>query len=265
MLLMDAGVVPSRVDVALVCGGRFHDFDYARVQLLIGLQQWPNVRTSVYTDYEFMIDRRDWQMVVSYTCDVRPSRSAEQALVSYVSNGGRWIGLHGTNAALETPDIPGPVVTPNANPDFYALLGSRFVAHPPVHEYLVSPTDISHPLTEGVEAFTVRDELYCSEMNPPVETLLATRFEGSCPSFAGEIPAGPDRPVLYLKHTGSGTVCYCTLGHCRGLVDTLELPHIEPSVDRGSWEEPMFRRIIERALAWGLTRPTGIVSNGSTS
>jgi len=61
----------------LVCGGKYHDFDYARVELLKLLGEDPDVRTEVASDYRDLeaIARADF--LVTYTCDVRPSPTRE--------------------------------------------------------------------------------------------------------------------------------------------------------------------------------------------
>jgi uncharacterized protein len=62
----------GRVDAVLVCGGRWHDFDFARHQLLGALGDWEQVRTRVFEDYRSLdaLERAD--LLISYTCDVRP-------------------------------------------------------------------------------------------------------------------------------------------------------------------------------------------------
>ena len=42
----------GRIDAALVCGGVYHDFDFARLQLLSLLADDEAVRTKVFQDYE---------------------------------------------------------------------------------------------------------------------------------------------------------------------------------------------------------------------
>src|SRR5271156_3679478 len=106
---MSADEPLSLVDVALVCGGRFHDFDYARVQLLGELQRWPTVRTRVYSDYSFMTVLPAPLFLLSYTCDLRPTEAEQSAIENFVTSGGRWVALHGTNSVLQFGDSPGKV------------------------------------------------------------------------------------------------------------------------------------------------------------
>ena len=43
---------PPRVDCVLICGGVWHDMDFARLELLKLLAEDPRVRTRVFEDYE---------------------------------------------------------------------------------------------------------------------------------------------------------------------------------------------------------------------
>ena len=47
-----SGEQPKRVDAYLVAGGRFHDIDFARLELLKLLSEHPHVRVTVGSDYE---------------------------------------------------------------------------------------------------------------------------------------------------------------------------------------------------------------------
>ncbi len=249
----------DRIDAVLVCGGKYHDFDFARQQLLTELGRFDRLRTRVFEDYrctdtDGALDGAD--VLVTYTCDVRPSAPQQDALERFVRRGGRWVALHGTNAALDAPptfDGRAPFRTPRVFPAMADVLGSQFLAHPPVAPYRVEVTDSGHPLVADIEPFWVDDELYCSALYGPLEVLLHTRFTGECPGFAES--AWPDddiRPVLYLKRTGAGEVCYLTLGHCRGRLDMQPLVAEYPRVERGSWDVPEFRVLLQRCLEWAL-------------
>ena len=241
---------PPRADVHLVVGGDFHDMDYARLRLLSLLAEHERVRTSVASDYASLPDRFD--ALVTYTCNVRPSEVDQVAVADWVADGGRWFALHGTNSAL---DLGRPVRSPRAFPLFATVLGSQFVAHPPIAPYLVSVTDPDHPLCAGIEPFEVTDELYLSERYDPGDqhVLLHTTFSGEATGF--EESSWPDdelRPVAYLRAWGHGEVLYLTLGHCRGHYDMQ--PHVDwyPTVERGSWELPVFDELLRRGLRWAI-------------
>jgi type 1 glutamine amidotransferase len=135
------------------------------------------------------------------------------------------------------------------------LLGGQFLGHPPIAPYTVHITAREHPLVAGIQPFEVRDELYVCELHPPLEVLLHARFTGQCRGFQeGHVTDDEPRPVLYLKRSGDGTVCYFTLGHCRGRFDVQDLG-IEDlgRRDFGSWEVTEFRAVLGRCLAWAIT------------
>ncbi len=247
----------GRIDVVLVVGGRWHDLDFARLELLRELAGYDQVRTRVFEDYRHVGALEPAQALISYTCDVRPQAQEQEALSRFVSRGGRWLALHGTNSAIDPPPVTGPRVfrTPSVLGQLPALLGSRFLAHPPIAPYLVSPTGDADPLVAGLEPFTTTDELYISELHPPLRVLLQARFAGPCPGFedGGRAEAGGAWPVLYRKPTGSGEVCYLTLGHCRGRFDVQDLGIDDLGrIDRGSWALPQYRTLLARTLAWAV-------------
>jgi uncharacterized protein len=245
----------GRVDAVLICGGRWHDFDFARHQLLGLLGGWEHVRTRVFEDYRDLDALARADLLVSYTCDVRPTPEQQDVLVTLVERGGRWLALHGTHSAIDPPRGTGPYRTPRALGKAAALLGGQFLAHPPIAPYTVQITRPEHPLVAGLEPFTVRDELYVCELHPPIEVLLHTRYTGECRGFEeGQVTDDEPRPVLYLKRSGQGTVCFFTLGHCRGRFDMQDRGIDDLGRrDLGSWQVPEFRTVLDRALAWAVT------------
>ncbi len=253
----------GRLDVVLVCGGQWHDFDYARLRLLGMLAEHPEARTRVFEDYSTgdALERAD--LLVTYACNLRPDPAQQQRLVEFVRRGGRWLALHGTNAAIDAPPPEGPrqFRTPRDLGPVAAVLGSQFLGHPPIEPYVVRPSWPDHPLIAGVEPFEVLDELYVSELYPPLEVLLHTTYRGASRGFEeGFASDDAPRPVLYLKRTGRGEVCYFTLGHCRGRHDVQDLGIDDLGrEDRGSWVIPAFVMIIRRCLAWGLYGPSAAV------
>ena len=250
----------GRVDVVVVCGGRYHDFDYARREVLAELGRFDRAKARVFEDFApaepgGALDGAD--VLVTYTCDVRPSEVQQQGLERFVARGGRWLALHATNSAFDPPARMGtgePFGTPRVFPTMARVLGSQFLAHPSIEPYTVEITDPDHPFVAGVEPFVVTDELYCSELHGPLDVILHTHFTGRCKGFAeAEWPVDEPRPVLYLKTTGEGTVCYFTLGHCRGPLDMQDFIPEYPTLERGSWDVPAFRTVLGRCTAWAVT------------
>lgn len=246
---------PERVDACLVAGGKYHDIDFARRELLRLLAEHPHVRTRVAATYEDTEALDGCRVLVSYTCDVRPSERAQRALRSWVERGGRWVALHGTNSALDHPR-PNGVESPRCFPVFADTLGSQFIAHPPIAPYRVEPADPDHWLVAGIEPFETDDELYLMEHadRGALQPLLLTRWRGEARGFAeSDWTSGPgEQLVQYIRPLGEGAVLYNTLGHCRGHWDMVPLTDYYPTVQRGSWNLGEYYELLRRAIRWGL-------------
>ena len=157
----------GRIDALLVCGGKWHDFDFARLELLKLLAEDERVRVQVASDYRDVDGLSAGDLLVTYTCDVRPDLQQQEALRAWVEAGGHWLALHGTNNAIDPPPElgQGPFTTPRAFPLFADTLGSQFLSHPTIEPYTVtvSPGAGEDPLVAGIGAFEVKDELYLCE------------------------------------------------------------------------------------------------------
>ena len=242
-----------RIGVTLVAGGRYHDIDFARLELLKLLAEHEEFRVRVQPDYEDADAIAAGTILVSYTCDVRPSEVAQRTIRDWVSGGGRWVALHGTNAALDV-GTPNGVDAPRVFPLWADTLGSQFVAHPPIAPYRVEVSDADHWLVAGIEPFETDDELYLCEHadRGALQPLLHTRWSGTAHGFAEpDWNNGPDdHLVMYVRHLGDGAVLYNTLGHCRGHYDMIPITDYYPVVERCSWDRPAFFELLRRSLRW---------------
>jgi len=234
---------------ALVVAGEFHDIDFARLELLKLLSETPSIRTRLFESYEALTALEDLDMLVSYTCNVAADAQTSAWLRSYLERGGRWFALHGTNSVLEFLS-DGRVSSPDSAAEFMDLLGSRFIAHPPVGPYQVDIADPDDPLVQGIEPFETNDELYLMEHAPGIEVLLDVGFEGEAPGFEHDQWAHARHPVLYRHKVGAGEVLYLTLGHARGHWDMKPLMDYYPQIERSSWELPVYYELLRRGLNW---------------
>jgi type 1 glutamine amidotransferase len=242
-----------RIDVTLVAGGKYHDIDFARRELLTLLGEHEEFRVRVQPDYEDTAGIDKSSILVSYTCDVRPSEKAQTEIRSWVENGGRWVALHGTNAAL-TLGGPNGVDAPRCFPSWADTLGSQFVAHPPIQPYTVQVSDPNHWLVAGIESFDTDDELYLSEYanRDALHALLHTTWQGDAKGFveADWTNCDPTHLVMYLRDLGQGSILYNTLGHCRGHYDMAPVLDYYPRIERCSWEKPAYYELLRRSLRW---------------
>lgn len=251
--------VSRRINAYLVCGGWWHDFDYARLQLLTLLGTDERVRVQVASTYDDVEAIAGCDLLVSYTCNVRPSEPVQQALRAWVEGGGKWFALHGTNSAIEPPEKPGagPFTTPRIFDTFVDTLGSQFLSHPKIEPYevAVSPSAVDDPMVAGIEPFQADDELYLCQYYGDLEPLLETHWSGdSGPGFdEHEWLADEPRLVLYRRPLGAGCVLYFTLGHCRSHYDMIHPPFngaYWPKIERGSWELAEFHEVLRRGVEW---------------
>ena len=238
-----------KIRCVLFAGGKYHDIDYARLELLKLLANDERVRVRVFEDYTNVAAIVEADFIVSYTCDVIPPLEAQEALRRWLERGGRWYALHGTNSILRFLK-DGRVDSPRLAPHFMQTLGSMFIAHPPIAPYTVTVADPKHPLVAGVEPFETTDEIYLLETYGNLQVMLETEFGGKATGFVEEDWPTKKHPVFYIHAVGKGAVLYLTLGHCRGHYDLQPLMDYWPTVDRCAWDLPVFHQLLERGIDW---------------
>ncbi len=240
----------GRIDAHFVAAGKYHDIDFARLELLKLLAEHANVRTTVAHDYADTGRLDACTFLVSYTCDLVPTPAETDAIRAWIEKGGRWLALHGTNSILEfTAD---GVATPERRPDVMTLLGTQFKAHPPIGPFRVEVVERDHGLTRDIEDFDVVDELYLSTTLSPIRVLMQTSFTGEATGFVDAAWDDAVVPILYLRDVGKGQILYNTLGHCRGHYD---LPDLQPFYDhpeRCAWDYPVYYDLLRRGLRWAM-------------
>lgn len=243
------GAPLPRKDGYLVVGGASHDMDFARLQILQVLADYPHLRMQVAANFEDVEAIGRVEFLIAYTCNVAPSAAAEAALHRFVAGGKRWLALHATNALFSfTPD---GVAARDAAPTFIETLGSQFLAHPPLRAFTVTADEPDHPLVAGLGEFETVDELYLSRLTGGQRVLLSTQFAGETPNFAvREWSDDAPRPVLYLNRVGQGEVAYLTLGHARGRYDAPHKAAYLPAEEHESWRTPQFQELLRRTVRW---------------
>ena len=245
-----------------VTGGKYHDFDLARLKLLQAMAEDERIRASCAMDYAGLEILDKCSGLILYTCDMMPTDEQAEQMDRFVRNGGRIMALHAVNAHLEFTDgpeivtsgvrIPGLVksTAETVSPLFMELLGSRFVTHLAAQEVHVHVEDQDHPVTRGMKDFTLVDEPYVATPLGELRTLMSARYKGPTPGYVtGEITDDPPRPQLYVKDHGKGAVLYSPLGHACGKYDMRPLMDEAPVV-RGPWDDENYLEIIRRGIAW---------------
>jgi type 1 glutamine amidotransferase len=248
----------DRIDVYLVAGGKYHDIDYARLEILKLLAEQPRIKVQVGADYSDIDAICDCDFIITYTCDVMPSAGETDRLQDYVRSGRKWFALHGTNSILRflEPDADGnpQVDCPDENPGFMELMGSQFISHPPIAPYDVLATAPDHPLVKDIPTFQVDDELYLCKMHGEHQTLLHCHWSEPVTNFVRDDWTKDDdiQPVFYLHPYGKGTVLYLTLGHCRGKYDMQPLIEEYPEPEEGAWKTEEYYELLRRGIRWAM-------------
>lgn len=233
----------------LIAGGKYHDIDFARLELLKLLAQDDRIRVRVFEDYSNVGAITAADFLITYTCDVTPALDEQEALRAFVERGGRWLALHGTNSILRFLKS-GKVDSPRLAPHFMRTLGSMFIAHPPIAPYRVTVADPEHPLVRGLESFETSDELYLIESYAELQVLLETEFGGEATGFVEHTWPKAKHPVFYINRISNGAVLYLTLGHCRGHYDMRPLMDWYPEVERCAWNLPVYHELLRRGIGW---------------
>ena len=132
-------------------------------------------------------------------------------LRAYVEQGGGFVSVHSGNAFLQ-----------EKTPEYVDFVGNYFVQHPPRCPVEICVT-AQHPITEGVENFTVRDEHYeIRVIAEDAQELFRTRSASNGSQMGG-----------YTREMGKGRLCVLTPGHVVSV-----------------WEHPQFRKLFTNAIEW---------------
>ncbi len=245
-------MIKEPVNVYFVVSGKYHDIDFARLALLKLLAEHDQIRTTVAPDYTDTDAIAASDFLISFTVDVAPTPEQTKVLQDYVSGGKKWLALHGTNSILAFRE-DGLVDAPDDAPEFMELLGSQFVAHPPIGPFKVEVVDDTNPLSQGMTDFEIVDELYLSKTTADIEILMQTRFGGEATGFVeSQWPEDTIVPITYLRKYGKGEIFYCTLGHSRSHYDLPEFAPFYTHPERCSWNYPIYYEILRRSIKWAL-------------
>jgi type 1 glutamine amidotransferase len=243
----------DRLDVYLIAGGKYHNIDYARLELLKLIAEQPRLKVQVGADYSQIDEICEADFIISYTCDVVPTPEQTQRLCDAVSAGTKWFALHGTNSILRFLD-DGRVNAARENDQFMELMGSQFLSHPPIMPYDVEVTDPDHPLVKDIPTFSVDDELYLSvHHGENQKVLLHTYWNGVTEGFVDDQwDSEEPRPCMYIHPYGEGQVLYLTLGHCRGKYDMQPMMEEYPEPEFGAWKTDEYYELLRRGLRWAM-------------
>ncbi|MFI6712301.1 ThuA domain-containing protein [Nonomuraea sp. NPDC050478] len=223
----------------VLSGGLTHDFP-ATTACLVELLSGQGIRAEVHTDVDaalralpgaglLVVNALRWTMTGPGTPDryrelagtegVSPSQSARARLAAHLEAGGGVLGMH--TASICFDDWP----------EWGRALGAAWVwgrsHHPPIGPAVEVRPEYGHELVDGLDPFTVVDEVYGDLERTP----------GTVPLLTAAQPTGPDthsrHPLLWAREHAGGRIVYDALGH-------------HPP----SYEVPEHREILRRAIHW---------------
>ena len=187
--------------VLMVLGGTWHDFDgFAAAMRPVFKRARLKVKATYEPDALTQLDGSRYDLVLINTCigerreDDGPTAPGftdrqVESLTRWVHSGGGLLAVHAATVAGQS------------SPALRALLGGVFVTHPPQFNFTVYPLYAEHPITAGIDAFTVRDELYVQEYDRFVEI------------HAVALDRGVAHPMVWNRSEGKGRVAYIAMGH----------------------------------------------------
>lgn len=200
----------------------FHGFDEMapRIENALG----DDVAVTRTTNREDLLDLDDYDVLVDYLTDSTLTSDQRNALISFVSDGGGYLGIHCAADITSTHDGSGGIDHRDEPfPELRELLGGHFIGHPEQSTFGVDIVDADHPVTVGVEDFDVFDEPYTVDYDENEIRVLARM----------DHPDLDDFPVAWVRTHGDGNVCYASLGH------TAE-----------AFDDEQYRRLLRNAVRW---------------
>ncbi|HEV2300437.1 MAG TPA: ThuA domain-containing protein [Stellaceae bacterium] len=242
-----------------------HDHDYARLRLLQLLGE-RGVPASVANDFA---DVEKWlpvsRLLITYVAGPYPEPAQCRAIESWLAAGGHWLALHGTSGG-RAERVEGMRQRRSIKSEHHALLGCRFLTHPPICKIRVAVGLPEHPLTRGLGgSFEVEDEPYFVELQDAgASRVLLTADYGASGDWpvvgalygadTSLLPDGRSRVLGYARDVGKGGIAYFALGHCHNpaiRAARADPADTAPATFRGAWQSAAFLRLLDNAVSWG--------------
>ncbi|MGM7722637.1 ThuA domain-containing protein [Metabacillus sp. Hm71] len=183
----------------IVYGGAPEHHPKEIADILSGLlrEEFFFVQISTTLDSFIMAEtQKDVDLIVLIWTRGEISQKQLNALLSLVHSGAGFVGIHASVGAFRS-EI-----------NYHSLIGGQFLSHPGGVNttYKVFILDKCHPITRGIQDFTVTTEKYYMLIDPAIHVVAATCFRNVM------------MPVVWTKYYGKGRVFYNSLGHTLDIV-----------------------------------------------
>lgn len=167
-------------------------------------------------------DGSGYDVVLDYLTDSTLTDAQREGLLSFVADGGGYVGVHCAADLTSTESTTqGEVIDHREEPveGLRELVGGQFRTHPEQTTFAVRVVDHYHPVTATLSDFRVWDEPYVVDVDDDVSVLARM-----------DHPEHADTPVAWVKRYGEGRVFYCSLGHGEPALTT---PGVRALLDAG--------------------------------
>jgi len=230
-----------RLKALIISGGPAHEYQTTSLKLR-EILAGAGLESEITEDPGMLASPRmgDFRVVVlncaRWTCDQTPQwrdewrylvpQGARDGLVGHLESGGGLLALHAATICFDDW------------PEFREIIGAWWrwgvSSHSPYGNHLMRVRGGSHPIIQGLQDFTIMDELYTDQqLTGPVKPLVTAEWGGG------------EHPVLWTGDYRGGRVCYCALGH---------------GVE--SFENTSFQGLIRRSSIWVADSGDGISEAG---
>ncbi len=215
----------SGKNILIILGGMYHDFDgFTQAMTPLLQEAGCQVQASYDLDCLLRLETMGTDIVLSYTSlslhREEKDTWLDQMTVPQVQGLHDWVRRGGGLMAAHSATVMG-----KSDPDLGRLMGGVFVTHPPQFAFTVYPMFGEHPITVGIEAFTVHDEFYMERLADRVDIHMAAFDRGIA------------YPMVWSKAEGQGRVAHVAMGH-----------------DEKVWNLPSYRRLMLQAMDWVVSR-----------
>jgi uncharacterized protein len=219
-----------KAKVAVITGG--HGFkEKPFLEMFDSIDPISYDRLDQKDDSEFLEDISDWSydVIVFYAMTQKIPEQRRQNLLKLLDRGVGVVALHHTAAAFQDWQQFGDIIGVKFFTQDTVVDGQQHKKCTYLHDadMKISVANTEHPVTKGLEAFTVHDETYKGCLfDRDAEVLLTTDHPASDPT------------VCCVKTYRNARVCYIELGHGPGI-----------------FADASYRRLVAQAIAWTAARP----------
>ncbi len=211
----------------ILSGGIAHDYA-ATSPILAGILSEIGIASEIREEFDLVESGAlsDFDLLtlncVRWTCARNPdfrdrwgfelSEKARAGILGYLAQGKGLLALHCATICFDDW------------PEYRNILGAWWKwdhsGHGPYRDHVMHIQDSTHPITKGLEDFTVMDELYTNPVIVDrVDPLMTADWEEKT------------HPMLWVRAYGNARICYCAPGHG---VETFENSTLQKILQRSA-------------------------------